>query len=202
MAELKQLDLGYGYTAGQGKTYPFRGKGIGLMPTLDEVLTHFPDESFLIHIKSNDPREGELLAYYLSRLPDERLDNLTIYGGDQPVAVLKENLPQMRVMSMDTLKSCLIPYLAAGWTGYIPKACENTQLHVPEKYASLLWGYPSKFTTRMEEKSTRVILVAGDGGWSEGFDQIQDLKRIPEKYNGGIWTNRIDIIAPIIKKDE
>jgi glycerophosphoryl diester phosphodiesterase len=199
MTELKRLDIGYGYTADQGKTYPFRGKGIGLMPTLEEVLTHFPNESLLIHIKSNDPKEGILLAEYLSRLSDERLGNLSVYGGDQPVEALKEKLPQMRVMSMDTLKRCLLPYLAAGWTGYIPKACENTQIHIPEKYASLMWGYPSKFIARMEEKGTRVILVAGDGGSSEGFDQTQDVERIPEKYDGGIWTNRIDVIAPIIK---
>ena len=37
MEELKKLDIGYGYTADGGKTYPFRGKGVGLTPTLDEV---------------------------------------------------------------------------------------------------------------------------------------------------------------------
>ncbi len=44
--ELQALDIGYGYTADGGKTFPFRGKGINLMPTLDEVLNHFPDRSF------------------------------------------------------------------------------------------------------------------------------------------------------------
>jgi hypothetical protein len=29
-----------------GKTFPFRGKGIGVMPSLDEVLQAFPDRSF------------------------------------------------------------------------------------------------------------------------------------------------------------
>lgn len=38
MEELKRLDVGYGYTADNGETYPFRGKGIGLMPELKEVL--------------------------------------------------------------------------------------------------------------------------------------------------------------------
>jgi glycerophosphoryl diester phosphodiesterase len=28
MKELKALDVGYGYTADGGKTYPFRGKGV------------------------------------------------------------------------------------------------------------------------------------------------------------------------------
>ena len=59
MAELKRLDIGYGYTADNGKTFPFRGKGIGLMPSLDEVLQTFPTHSFLIHIKSDDPLEGK-----------------------------------------------------------------------------------------------------------------------------------------------
>lgn len=36
LAELKELDIGYGYTADGGKTFPFRGKNVGLMPSLDE----------------------------------------------------------------------------------------------------------------------------------------------------------------------
>ncbi len=198
MQELKQLDIGYGYTANKGETYPFRGKGIGLMPTLDEVLSHFPEQSFLIHIKSNDPKEGEQLSRYLTKLPNSRLKKLSFYGGDRPIASLKEKLPELRVMSMATMKSCLLPYIAVGWTGYVPTSCENTQLHIPEKYAPFMWGFPGKFLNRMEEANTSVILVAGDGGWSEGFDKKQDLKRLPKNYTGGIWTNRIDTIAPIL----
>lgn len=200
MEELKQLDVGYRYTADQGESYPFRGKGIGLMPTLDEVLTSFPEKSFLIHIKSNDGMEGIQLAQYLSKYPDERLLNLSVYGGDEPISTLKEKLPNMRVMSKQTMKSCLIPYLAVGWTGYVPSSCENTQFHIPETYANYLWGFPNKFLNRMEEVNSRVILVAGNGGWSEGFDTEQDLERIPKNYIGGLWTNRIDIISPLFEK--
>jgi glycerophosphoryl diester phosphodiesterase len=46
MDELRKMDIGYGYTADNGKTYPFRGRGFGLMPTLDEVLTHFQVNCF------------------------------------------------------------------------------------------------------------------------------------------------------------
>ena len=76
----------------------FRGKGVGLMPTLDEVFTRFPKQSFLIHIKSDNPKEGELLAEYLSKLPDHRLKNLAVYGGDKPIATLKEKLPELCVL--------------------------------------------------------------------------------------------------------
>ncbi|MFI8685755.1 glycerophosphodiester phosphodiesterase family protein [Rossellomorea sp. NPDC077527] len=200
MDELRKLDVGYGYTADNGKTYPFRGKGVGKMPTLNEVLTHFPNKEFLIHIKSNDPVEGTQLTEYLSRYSKTRMDDLSVYGGDEPIKTLKEKMPGLRAMSKETLKSCVLSYEAISWTGYIPDACKNTQIHIPEKYAPYLWGFPTKFVNRMEEVNTRVILVAGDGNWSEGFDEESDLERIPEGYKGWIWTNRIDRIASVVKE--
>ncbi|MBD1379666.1 glycerophosphodiester phosphodiesterase family protein [Metabacillus arenae] len=200
LQELKSLDIGYGYTADKGKSYPFRGKGVGLMPSLDEVISYFPAGSFLIHIKSDNPEEGVHLAQYLSKLPKERLSQLTVYGGDQPIKTLKEILPELRVMSMDTMKNCMLPYIAVGWTGYVPSACHNTQIHIPEKYAPWMWGWPDKFINRLENAGTRVFIVAGDGGWSEGFDTTEDIKRLPSNYSGGVWTNRIDIIAPILHR--
>lgn len=199
MDELKNIDIGYGYTADQGATYPFRGKGVGLMPSLDEVLATFPDHAFLIHIKSSDSYEGNQLAEYLSQLPAEQLTSLTVYGDDAPISTLKQQLPSIRVMSKATLKSCLVSYTGAGWTGYVPSVCQNTQLHIPEKYASFLWGWPDKFLNRMDKVNTRVIMVAGDGGWSEGFDSEEDLQRLPDDYSGGLWTNRIDEVAPKLK---
>lgn len=201
MSALKKLDIGYGYTFDHGKTYPFRGKGIGLMPTLTEVLDQFPDQSFLINVKSDDPKEGELLASYLSKLPLEQRKKLAVYGGDQPIATLKEKLPDMRVMSVETMKQCLIPYIAIGWTGYTPAVCQSTQLHIPEKIAPWLWGWPYKFQKRMDQVQTRVIVVGGGGsGFSSGLDTPEDIKRLPDHYTGGIWTNRIDKIAPLFKK--
>jgi glycerophosphoryl diester phosphodiesterase len=203
LTELKKLDIGYGYTADNGKTYPFRGKGVGLMPSLTEVLDAFPNKSLLINVKSNDPKEGELLAQYLSKLSKERRSQLAVYGGDEPIDALKEKLPDLRVMSKATMKRCLIPYIAIGWTGYIPEACENTQLHIPEKIGPWLWGWPSKFQNRMDQVNTRVIVVGGDGtDFSSGFDSPEDIKRIPDDFRGVIWTNRIDKIAPLYEKAE
>lgn len=198
MAELQKFDMGYGYTFDNGKTYPFRGKGVGLMPSMEEVISHFPERLFLIHIKSNDPKEGEQLAQYLAKLPEKRLNQLTIYGGDKPIEVLKEHLPDLRVMSKATMKSGLIPYILVGWTGYVPSALKNTQLHIPEKIAPWLWGWPNRFLNRMDKAGTRVIVVGGDGSdFSSGFDSPEDIKRLPINYTGGIWTNRIDRIASL-----
>ncbi|TKI55325.1 glycerophosphodiester phosphodiesterase [Brevibacillus antibioticus] len=201
LAELQQLDIGYHYTADEGKTFPFRGKGIGMMPSLDDVLQTFPHRSLLIHIKSNDPLEGKALADVLATLPAQRLAQLSVYGGDEPIETLKQQLPQLRVMSMATMKSCLIPYIATGWSRYVPEACAQTQLHIPDQIAPWLWGWPNRFMARMEAKDTRVILVAGSGDVSQGFDVPTDLKRVPESFTGGIWTNRIDLIGPAFREN-
>jgi glycerophosphoryl diester phosphodiesterase len=200
LAELKKLDIGYGYTADGGKTYPFRGKGIGLMPSLDEVLSTFPDKAFLIHIKSDDAEEGKQLAEALSQLPTSRQRLLTVYGGDKPLDSFHQKLPNMRVTSKAMMQNCLLPYIAIGWTGYVPPACQNIELHIPEKVAPWLWGWPNRFLDRMEANNTRVLLVGGDGSEaSTGFDAPEDIQRLPEGYTGGIWTNRIDRIAPLYR---
>jgi glycerophosphoryl diester phosphodiesterase len=203
MKELKVLDIGYQYTADGGKSFPFRGKGTRLMPTLDEVLTHFEDQSFLIHIKSNKAKDGERLAAYLKGFTNERLKSLAVYGGDEPISVLQKQLPNIRVMSKATLMKALVTYELLGWTGYVPAACRNTELHIPLKYAPYLWGWPYKFLERMERVNTQAIIVQGDGKFSEGFDKIEDLNNLPSHFTGGIWTNRIDKIGPLFdgKKD-
>jgi glycerophosphoryl diester phosphodiesterase len=196
MDELRALDIGYGYTADGGKTYPFRGKGIGLMPTLDEVLAAFPTQSLLIHIKSNDPAEGVALA---DRLAVEKSDRLTVYGGDKPIAALHERLPDVRVMSKQIMIDCLGRYEALGWTGAAPDACHHTQLHIPEGYALWLWGWPQQFAERMADADARIVLVAGSGDFSEGFDTVESLERIPAGFTGLVWTNRVDTITDALR---
>ena len=62
---MQSLDIGYEYTHDGGKTFPFRGKGVGKMPSLTEVLEKFPNEKFLINIKSNKPSETDLIKNML-----------------------------------------------------------------------------------------------------------------------------------------
>jgi glycerophosphoryl diester phosphodiesterase len=200
MAELKSLDVGYGYTADGGRTFPFRGKGVGLMPSLDEVLTEFPGRDFLINVKSDDPREGVQLAARLSELPAERRSRLMAYGGDRPIAALHERLPDLRTLSRASIKRCLLSYIGFGWTGHVPPACRNALVLVPINVAPWLWGWPNRFLDRMEGAGSRVF-VQGDyhGGWSTGIDTPQDLARLPAGYSSGILTDEIEVIARAVK---
>lgn len=203
LAELQALDIGYGYTADGGKTFPFRGKGIGLMPSLDEVSSAFPDKRFLINIKSNDPHEGDLLAERLLQLPAGQRAKLMAYGGALPIERLHARIPEMRVMSRQSLTRCGLRYIGIGWSGAIPEACRNTIVLVPVNLGWLLWGWPNLFQERMHAAGSEVFAIGpvsfGDVD-SSGVDTQDDLDRLPLGYGGGIWTNRIEFVAPLVRK--
>lgn len=195
MDELRKLDVGYGYTADSGKTYPLRGKGVGLMVSAEELLQAFPKKSFLIHIKEGDEKVGKILAGLLASYGEEELQKLGVYGDHEAIAAVKRYIPNIRILSMKTLKTSLISYILWGWSGYIPETIRNSQVFVPLKFAKFLWGWPTKFQQRMKSVNTRIVLVNGDGKWSEGFDSEEDMAEIPEGFAGYIWTNRVDRVS-------
>jgi glycerophosphoryl diester phosphodiesterase len=201
MTEMKTLDIGYGYTADGGKSFPFRGKGIGLMPTLDEVFSTFPDKHLLINVKSRDPLEGEKLAAVLNGLPAERRAKIIVYGGNEPIDRLRQLASDIRTASRDSLMGCLTGYIGYGWTGILPDDCKNVMMLVPINYAPWLWGWPDRFLNRMQDANTQVFVIGPyhGGGFSTGIDNAERFAQLPANYSGGIWTNEIETIADLMK---
>jgi glycerophosphoryl diester phosphodiesterase len=201
MPELKKLDIGYGYTADGGTTFPFRGRGIGQMPSLDDALQTCPGRSFLINVKSNDPSEGEKLAAILQRLAPDRRNELMVYGGDRPIAALSQLVPDMRTMSRASLKACLVPYIAFGWTGFVPRSCWHKLVFVPINVAPWLWGWPDRFLSRMKSVDSTVFLLGPyyGGDFSTGIDTRAEIARLPSGYSGGIRTNEIEMVDSELK---
>ncbi|HTR49938.1 MAG TPA: glycerophosphodiester phosphodiesterase family protein [Kofleriaceae bacterium] len=199
MRELQQLDIGYGYTADGGKTFPFRGKGIGLMPTLDQVLDTFPDRRFLIDIKSNEPGDGDALARALLARPAAQRARLMVYGGDRPVERVLALVPELRGLTKARIKACVVRYEAIGWTGHVPDACRHAVLVLPRARARWLWGWPHRFIARMAAVDTDVFVVRGDGAY--GFDDAAAFdEAADDSYSGGIWTDRIEVVGPAARR--
>ncbi|HET7232410.1 MAG TPA: glycerophosphodiester phosphodiesterase [Longimicrobium sp.] len=57
VAQLKQLDAGYRFTPDDGKTFPYRGTGVGLS-TLREVLEAFPHTRVNVEIKDTRAQQS------------------------------------------------------------------------------------------------------------------------------------------------
>lgn len=198
MDELKQLDIGYGYTADGGKSYPFRGKAIGQMPSIDEVFETFPDCELLIHVKDGGREAAVVLDSFFQAMPEDQLCKISVYGSKDAVHYLKSRYPTMKTLTKSDLLQSLALYELIGWTGYVPESMRNAQIHIPLRYAPLLWGWPNRFLDRMDRVGTRVVVVQSDGVFSSGFDNADALAALPEHYSGTIWTDRIDVIAPLV----
>ena len=199
LQELQEMDVGYGYTYDNGKTYPFRSKGIGMMPSFDQVIEEFPQNRFLIHIRDAGTEIGQLLLEKFDAMSREQLELYSIYGNDEAIDMIKSRYPEMKSFTAATIKKALIQYELIGWTGYLPKSIRNMEIHIPLEYAGFLWGWPEKFVSRMEKVNTRVVLVQLKGQWTGGFDTEMDVSEIPDNYYGFIMTDRVDITAPILK---
>ena len=202
MAYLKKLDIGYGYTADGGTTFPFRGKGLGMMPTLGEVLTAFPQQRLLINVKSRDPSEGEKLAAILNGLSAERRAGIMVYGGDEPIDMVRRRAGDVRTISRSAIKNCLVRYIGYGWSGLVPDACSNAMVLVPVNVAPWLWGWPDRFLNRMKAANSEVFVLGPyrGGEFSTGIDTPEQFARLPQNYSGGIWTNEIETITPLARK--
>lgn len=202
LAYLKSLDIGYGYTADGGATYPFRGKGIGMMPTLEEVFAAFPAGRFLVNYKSNEAREGDMLAALLVAHPEWRARLWGVYGGGPPTERARVLIDgELAAFSTRGTKDCLLQYLALGWTDYVPDACKSGAVMVPINLAWLAWGWPNLFIERMRAAGSEVVLLgpyeAGDPG-TAGIDTLDQLAQVPDGFAGYIWTNRIEKIGPAV----
>ena len=94
----------------------------------------------------------------------------------------------------------VMPRVALFLLGLTPEACERQLLLIPSNYTRWIWGWPARFTARMRAAGSEVIvagpLVGGDG--SAGIDRAEDLTALARPIPG-IWTNRIDRIAPLVQ---
>ena len=204
LAELKTLDVGYGYTADEGKSFPLRGKGIGLMPSLEDALKAYPRSRFLIQIKDGDRGIGDVMVTYLEERGLAEWNRLAFFGSARPVSRIKSLRAEARTWSAGSTARCLSQYLSFGWTGHVPKACDNAIVMVPITQSEFVWGWPNRFLDRMRRHRTEVMLIGRIDGLSGAnfsrLDTEKELKNVPSGFDGSIWTDRIDVVGPALSR--
>jgi len=196
---LTSLDIGYGFTD-DGISFPLRGRKENRIPALNTILATELTGKLLINFKSNFESDGARLAD-LAATPTYLNKLYGVYGGKRPTQAALNQTASLKGFDRSFVKSCILRYVATGWFGKIPPACRNTIVAIPMNYAPILWGWPYKFTDRMKAVNTDVILLGPyDGsGFTSGIDDAETLAQVPDRFDGYLWTNRIEIIGPIVK---
>lgn len=200
MSYLRTLDVGHGYTADGGRTFPFRGRGVGLMPTLHEVLAAFPGRTVLINVKSGDPTEADRLVAYLRARGHPTDHRLWVFAARGAHVRLRTLAPRARVDAKARMKRCAIRYLLLGWSGYVPDACRGASVGVPVNLRWAYWGWPNRFLHRMERAGAQVMLVGPIGHDEPMVSEPAQLDAVPAGFSGLIATDHVERIGREVRR--
>ncbi|MFC0102464.1 glycerophosphodiester phosphodiesterase family protein [Sphingopyxis terrae] len=202
MAELKRLDIGYGYTADGGKTFPLRGKGEGLMPSLDDVLRDLGHASLIVNFKSRDPREGALaLAAFARAGIDPNQPRFGFFGNARVLRPIRARAPRAWTLDPEGAKRCTGDYIKFGWSGWYPPSCVGGTIIVPLDYQWAYWGWPDRLQARAAAHGTRVLMTGarGDKHGGMGLWRVDQLTRIPASFTGYVWIDDIYNLGPALR---
>lgn len=198
LAELKTLDVGYGYTADGGRTYPFRGKGIGGMPTVEEMLREIPNAGIIFVFKSKDPGDADALVAAFRRA-GVAIDDKYGFTGARPVAArMRQLAPGAQVEDGQRTKACLKDYLKIGWTSIIPASCRNTTVVVPLTDRWMLWGWPYRFLHRMAQANSRVVIYKDEK--LTGLDKPEQYDQVPADFHGFLMVDDFYTMGPALRR--
>lgn len=199
LAALQTLDIGYGYTADDGQSFPFRGKYVGAMPSLNDVLEAFPKTEFNINIKSRSTKEAQTLIEYLEGRGGQDWGRLIFNGHETPLSIIRAAKPAIAAVSKRQAKDCAKGYVLTGWFGKMPETCHNMMMPVPVNYRRFVWGWPHRFEKRLNAVGSRSILIGPlEDGVTTGIDRIEQAALVPKNYKGIVFTNKIEVIGPEI----
>lgn len=202
LAELKALDAGYGHTADGGQTFPLRGTGIGLIPSLAEVLAAYPDRRFLIQLKRGPEDMVPRLVRYLDGHHAD-WTRLSFFGREDRITALRALRPDVEAWSEKVVARCSTAYLMTGWTGHVPKGCKGGMIGVALSQRWAAWGWPNRFASRMKANNVRILVIGGiDGRKSTSFwrvDTAKDVERLPKDFPAYVWTDHVETVGPLLK---
>jgi glycerophosphoryl diester phosphodiesterase len=188
LAELKALDIGHGYTPDGGKTYPLRGRGIGGMPTVEEVLQKLPTIRLIFNFRSEDPRDADALVAAFGRASVKIDDKYGFYGHPGVTARLKRLVPSAWIPFEPKMSACLDDYLKFGWSGFLPASCRDTNVAIPLHSQWTIWGWPNRFLSRMAGAHTKVLIVADyEGGTFTRIERPDQLGDVPRDFRGYLF---------------
>lgn len=185
LAQLKALDVGYGYSADGGASFPFRGQGVGLMPSLREVLRQFPLGHFMIDQKDQSPETTQLIARVLS---EESAVQRACLNATPPLnAQFQQTVAQGCSMADKRgIKRCLVDYLKTGWSAQLPASCVGQRLTLPDwTLMRLVWGWPGTFIERVHAGGGKVYI------WTNDPSRVGALRQLGID---GILTDRIELM--------
>lgn len=203
LAELKRLDIGYGYTADGGKSFPLRGKFVGAIPTIGEIAGPVRNYQLFFRISNDDAAEADALLAELERSGIKPDKYMTFMGPPKAIAALREKAPESWNIDTQAARKCTADYKLQGWIGMTPDSCKGETLFIPIDEQWKFAGWPNRAIARMDAVDGRILLTGpqrGSGGRLTGLTEIEQIPDIPQSFNGYVLIDDIVKIGPGLQK--
>ncbi len=197
LADLRKLDLGYGYSADHGASFPLRGRGRGLIATLDELLYADPRVALVYRFPGNDPAAIDLAIRVLRAHGHDPVALGEGFIGSTAVTdAAKRAFPRVWTLVPDRATGCVSSYRWLGWSGIVPTACRGTGAIVPLESTLTLWGWPARFEQRIEPGGAVVLAQqAADG---TGLRHSRELSDVPAAFRGYVMIDNYWTVGPAL----
>ena len=186
LAELQQLDAGDYWTPDDGATYPYRGQGVRI-PTLEEIVTAFPEMKYNIEIKQVDPSIAVPLCKLLRHYG---LTDRALVASFHPTAMneFRAACPEVATsMVEDEIRPFFILNTVFLGALYSPP---GTAFQVPE-YSGNLHVLTPRFVRGAQRNNVAVH------PWT--IDDPADMARFLDMGVDGIITDRPDLMLELLR---
>ena len=185
--ELKGLNAGYKFTQDDGKTFPYREKGIAV-PTLREVAEKFPNIPFNIEVKQDKPPIEDAVFRLLDELGHAEITLLTSEKEDlvKRIRLLDPGLPTT-FCSTEVLEFLQCLY-QNNWGDYTPPA---RAMQIPEEYE----GIPVLTPESLEAAHNLGIEVHI---WT--VNEKADMRRLLEMGVDGIMSDHPERLITVVRE--
>jgi glycerophosphoryl diester phosphodiesterase len=201
LASLKSLDIGFGYTADGGRTFPLRGRGIGGMATVEEALREVPTTRLIFNLPGGDPAVADALVAAFGRAGTKIDDRHGFHGDPAAVARLKALAPAAWTFAAGEAGACIGEYFKIGWTSFVPASCRGTTVVLPLDRQFSLWGWPNRFLARMAGADTKVMMVSRQSrGSITGLETVEQIDDVPRDFRGYVWIEDFYAVGRAVQR--
>jgi glycerophosphoryl diester phosphodiesterase len=201
LARLKALDIGFGYTADGGRSFPLRGRGIGGMATVEEALREVPSTRLIFKLPPGDPAVADALVAAFARAGVAIDGRFSFHGDPAAAARVRALAPSAWTFDTAARGSCLDDYLKVGWSSYVPASCRGTTVFVPVDGQFAIWGWPNRFLARMAGANTKVMVVGGEPGRGlAGLQTVEQIDDVPRDFRGYLWIEDFFTVGRAVRR--
>lgn len=200
LAQLQALDAGFGYSADGGKTFPLRGLGKGLIPSLEDALATTGDTALLFNLRFGDAATASRFVAALKasgRDPVARRDAFS--GPEAALAPIRAAWPAVLAYSDAAVADCTRAYLWQGWLGLTPASCRNGMIAIPLNRQWAFAGWPDRLIARMEAVGAKVMLIGPQDDQPRGLDLPEQVGQIPASFTGYVWVDDMWSVGPALR---